>query len=114
MATTEDSSEVPEEPVDEPGEVENVIESAAERILNGKYESAYDRLATKRTESNGYAGKNNYRDPELVASKVDPEIAGFLSEVVTGEPFKGVRTLDESEQKLKEFAEDYLSDHSDI
>ena len=108
MATTEDSSDVPEESVDE------IIQSAAKKILKGEYEGAYDGLATKRAGFNGYAGKNNYRDPELAASKVDPEIAGFLSEVVTGEPFKGVRTLDESEQKLKEFAEDYLSDHSDI
>ena len=108
MATTEDNSETLEESADE------IIQKAAEDILNREYEDAYDRLATERQDIKAYTGRNDYRNEKVVASKLRPEVARYLSEVITEEPFKGVRTLDEAEKELKGFARYYFSEHSEF
>lgn len=114
MATTEDSSEVPEEPVDETGKVEEVIESAAEKILKGEYRKAYNRIAAEEYDDPVYVRSDNYRNGKAALSRFSPEVAQYLSEVVTEEPFKGVRTLDQAEKGVKCFARYVFSDHSDI
>jgi hypothetical protein len=110
MAFAEDFSNLDEDSES----LEEEIEKAADRILEGNYKNAYSRLATETDQ--GIETSKDFRNPDVLLNQLAEEssfdeIPEYLSALA--HESKGLYDLKEVEKPVKKFAEELKNRYSE-